>query len=115
MVGDGRTPLDLLQCQPRGQHETSVGRTGSIKQSEGVRVFTNHYGDGVVIEDLTTNSGSYTHVHGIAYSGDIFARKLVRSVRYQKTRQRDATHFATRTIADDYTLDRLHFVGTGLW
>ena len=55
MGGDDHNPLDLLQCQPRCQHETSVGRTGSIKQPEGVRVFTNHYGDGVVIEDLTTN------------------------------------------------------------
>ena len=54
--GDDHNPLDLLQYQPRCQHETSVGQTSSIKQPEGIRVFTNHYGDGLVIDICTLTS-----------------------------------------------------------
>ena len=86
MVGrDDHNPLELLQYQPCCQHETSVRWTSSIKQLESVKVFTNHYGDGIVIEHLTTSWSLYTHIHGIAYSQDIFAGKLVHSVQYQKT------------------------------
>ena len=68
--------------------EPNESQTGSVKQSERVRIFPNHYRHGVVIKDLAyrlASSRVQQRRERATYGRDILAGKFVGGVRYQKT------------------------------
>ena len=90
MIGDGddHNPYGLLNIETRvnlvGGLKWPRGQTNSIIKPKGECLSLNHYIRAVVIEDLITNSGSRSHVHGAAYKWNIFSGKLVRGICHQK-------------------------------